>query len=208
MIEEILTFYSDGLKLEGVLRYPDKTITPIPVILLIHGSLEHDRDGNLLKTKDEKQVYSKNFFKTILDELPDNAKIIIIFSKEDIPVAAAFIIHYKRMMEIPWAATLRKYDRLSPNMLLYFEVLKYAIKQQCSLFDFGRCTKDSGTYRFKKQWGGEEKVLYWYYMLKPNQEIPEVNPNNPKYQMAIRVWKKLPLFLTKMVGPSIVKNIP
>ncbi|HDQ06443.1 MAG TPA: alpha/beta fold hydrolase [Candidatus Bathyarchaeota archaeon] len=62
MIEETLTFYSDGLRLEGVLRYPDKTGAPVPLMLLIHGSLEHDRNGNLLRTKDGKQVYPKNFF--------------------------------------------------------------------------------------------------------------------------------------------------
>ncbi len=153
-------------------------------------------------------VYAKDFFSTILNELPEHAKIIIIFSKDEIPVAAAFLIHYKGMMEIPWAATLRRYDKLSPNMLLYFEVLKYAMKQQCTIFDFGRCTKGSGTYRFKKQWGGEEKTLFWYYMLREGQGIPEVNPNNPRYKIAIKVWQKLPLTVTKLFGPALVKHIP
>ncbi len=153
-------------------------------------------------------VYARDFFKTILQELPDNARIVIVFSKDNEPVGAAFIIHYKGMMEIPWAATLRKYDRLSPNMLLYFEVLKYAMSQQCTVFDFGRCTKDSGTYRFKKQWGGQEKTLYWYYLLNKGQSMPEVNPNNPKYKLAIQMWQKLPLPLTKVIGPFLVKNIP
>jgi FemAB-related protein (PEP-CTERM system-associated) len=153
-------------------------------------------------------VYNKNFFATILNELPQNSHIIIVFSQEDTPVGAAFIIHNKERMEIPWAATLRKYDRLSPNMLLYFEVLKYAMKQKCTVFDFGRCSKGSGTYRFKKQWGGEEKTLYWYYLMNKGQDLPEVNPNNPKYQIAIKIWQKLPLSLTKLMGPTIVKHIP
>lgn len=153
-------------------------------------------------------VYAKDFFATILQEIPDNAKVLIVFSQQNIPVAAAFLIHYKGVMEIPWAATLREYDKLSPNMLLYFEVLKYAMQQKCSLFDFGRCTKDSGTYRFKKQWGGQEKTLYWYYLLKENVTMPEVNPNNPKYQIAIKLWQKLPMAITKIIGPSIVKHIP
>lgn len=153
-------------------------------------------------------VYAKDFFANILQEIPDNSKILIVFSKQNIPVAAAFLIHYKGVMEIPWAATLREYDRLSPNMLLYFEVLKYAMQQKCTLFDFGRCTKDSGTYRFKKQWGGDEKTLYWYYLLKGNGTLPEVNPNNPKYKIAIKIWQKLPVSITKLIGPSLVKHIP
>jgi serine/alanine adding enzyme len=153
-------------------------------------------------------VYAKGFFKTILLEMPENAKIIIVFSRHNRPVAAAFLIYYKGTMEIPWAATIRKYDKFSPNMLLYFEALKYAIKIKCQRFDFGRCTRGSGTYRFKKQWGGIEKTLYWYYLLKPDHQMPEINPNNPKYQIAIQIWQNLPLAITKLIGPSIVKHIP
>lgn len=153
-------------------------------------------------------VYSKLFFQTILDELPDHSNIMLVYTQQHIPVAAAFLINYKGMMEIPWAATLREYDRLSPNMLLYYDVLKYAISRKCHVFDFGRCTKDSGTYRFKKQWGGEEKTLYWYYLLNQGQSMPQVNPNNPKYDLAIKIWQKLPVTVTKLIGPSLVKHIP
>ncbi len=62
MKEEAITFYSGGIELEGVLRYPGQVEAPLPGILLIHGSMEHDRDGNLLSTNDGKQVHRKNFF--------------------------------------------------------------------------------------------------------------------------------------------------
>jgi hypothetical protein len=38
--------------------------------------------------------------------------------------------------------------------------------------------------------------------------LPELNPNNPKYRLAIRTWQKLPVTLTKLIGPIIVKNLP
>jgi hypothetical protein len=50
--------------------------------------------------------------------------------------------------------------------------------------------------------------LYWYYWMRDNRVLPELNPHNPKYQTAIRVWQKLPLAVTNLIGPSIVKNIP
>jgi uncharacterized protein len=62
MQEETITFNSGKLKLEGVLRYPNHLTKPIPCLLLIHGSMEHDRDGNILKTQDNKQIRKKNFF--------------------------------------------------------------------------------------------------------------------------------------------------
>ncbi len=153
-------------------------------------------------------VYSKNLFKTILQETPDNSRIVIVRTKEGKAIGGAFIHGYKQRMEIPWASTLRAYNRLSPNMLLYWEVLQYAVKAGYKVFDFGRCSRDSGTYRFKKQWGSTEIPLYWYYILPRGEKLPEINPDNPKYQMAINVWQKLPVALTRIIGPPIIKHLP
>jgi dipeptidyl aminopeptidase/acylaminoacyl peptidase len=67
--EKNISFYSDGIQLQGVLRYPDRVQDPVPGLLLIHGSLEHDRNGNLLRTKDYKKVYNKDFFVEISKRL-------------------------------------------------------------------------------------------------------------------------------------------
>jgi dipeptidyl aminopeptidase/acylaminoacyl peptidase len=71
MKEKLVFFESDGLRLAGVLRLPDHSDGPIPAVLLVHGSLEQDRDGNLLKTRDGKAVYKKNFFREIARRLCD-----------------------------------------------------------------------------------------------------------------------------------------
>ncbi|NOX87863.1 MAG: FemAB family PEP-CTERM system-associated protein [Calditrichaeota bacterium] len=153
-------------------------------------------------------VYGKSFFEIILDLLPDQTRIIVVYTKESKPVAAAFLMGYKKTLEIPWASSLKAYNRFSPNMLLYWEVLRFAVKEGYKVFDFGRGTRDGGTHRFKKQWGGDETQLYWYYALEPGEELPEINKENPKFALAIKIWQKLPLWFTKAVGPKIVKNIP
>ncbi len=153
-------------------------------------------------------VYGKKFFKTILNEIPDHSNIITVYTKNHLPVASAFIIGYGNIMEIPWASSLREYNRYSPNMLLYWEVMSEAIRQGRKIFDFGRGTKDGGTYRFKKQWGGEEVQLRWYYLLAEEAAMPELNKENPKYALAIRAWQKIPLSLANLIGPVIIKNIP
>jgi len=153
-------------------------------------------------------VYPKEFFKNILRTFSDKACIQTIYTKNDIPIASGFLVRFKKLVEIPWAASLRSYNKYSPNMLLYWESLKYACENGYSYFDFGRSTPGEGTYRFKKQWGAKPLQLYWHYWLKDGGTMPELNPNNPKYKMAIKIWQRLPLPVTRLIGPIIVKNLP
>ena len=152
-------------------------------------------------------VYPMHFFKEILTRFPDMTKIIIL-KKNDKPISAAFLIGFNGKLEIPWASTLRKYNSFSPNMLLYWEVLKFAIESGYKIFDFGRSTIDSGTYRFKKQWGAMPLHLHWNYWLNNGNELPNLSPNNPKYKIAISLWKRMPLVMANFIGPKIVKNLP
>jgi FemAB-related protein (PEP-CTERM system-associated) len=152
-------------------------------------------------------VYGKRFFEQILGAFPDSARICTVFHQQQ-PVASGLVIGFRDTLEIPWASSLRAFNKSSPNMLLYWTVLKYAVDSGYRVFDFGRSSHDSGTYRFKEQWGAKPFPLYWHYWLRDRTDLPELNPANPKYQLAINVWKRLPLGLTRLIGPAIVRNIP
>ncbi len=153
-------------------------------------------------------VYSKEFFRNILKKFPDSTSICTIYAKDRVPIAAGFIIGFRDMMEIPWASSIKDYNRYSPNMLLYWKILEHACKSGFKQFDFGRSTPGEGTYKFKEQWGAKPIQLYWHYWLRKESSIPELNPKNSKYRLAVRIWQKLPLTITKLLGPSIVRNIP
>jgi len=152
-------------------------------------------------------VYDKSFFTSILRYYPDHSNIIVVYLKNR-PVSAGFLIGDKGTLEIPWASTDRRVNHLSMNMLMYWEILKFAIEKNYRYFDFGRSSKDAGTYKFKQQWGAQPKPSYWHYWLAQDVEMPGLNPKNPKYALVIYVWKKLPIFITKWLGPHIVKNLP
>jgi FemAB-related protein (PEP-CTERM system-associated) len=152
-------------------------------------------------------VYSRKFFSSILQHFPKTSWICTVFFKGR-PVAAGFLFGFRETLEIPWASSLRRYNNLAANMLLYWSVLEFAIKQGYKKFDFGRSTPDEGTYKFKEQWGAQPVPLHWQYWLANGKPIPDLSPKNAKYQLAINVWQKLPLFVTRLVGPAIVRNIP
>jgi len=153
-------------------------------------------------------VYSKKFFRTILMVFPGSSWICTVYSKDGKPVASGFLVGFKERLEIPWASSLRSFNHLSPNMLLYWNALKFACEMGYSFFDFGRSTPGEGTYRFKEQWGAKPVQLYWYYWLRNGGPAPELNPKNPKYQIAIKIWQRIPVGLTRLIGPAIVKNLP
>jgi len=152
-------------------------------------------------------VYGKQFFSKILQTLSDDVRIISVRLRER-PVAAGLVYGFRQMLEIPWASSDRRYARLAPNMLLYATVLKYACERKYKYFDFGRSSKNSGTYRFKEQWGAQPVQLNWHYWLPEGASLPQLNPQNQKYQRAIRLWQQLPIPVTKILGPRIVKFLP
>ncbi|MCL4493072.1 MAG: FemAB family PEP-CTERM system-associated protein [Nitrospirae bacterium] len=153
-------------------------------------------------------VYSKEFFRNILREFPDTTRICTVYTRSGQPAASGFLAGFKTMLEIPWASSLKAYNRHSPNMLLYWASLKFACESGYRTFDFGRSTPGEGTCKFKEQWGARPVQLYWHYWLRSKGMLPELNPKNPKYRMAIVIWRKLPVRLTKLIGPFIVKNLP
>lgn len=153
-------------------------------------------------------VYSRFFFDAILKAFPQTSWISTVYTKHGDPVASGFFIGFKKTVEIPWASSLRTHNHTGANMLLYWKGLEYACKQGYEVFDFGRSTRGAGTYRFKEQWGARPVPLYWHYWLNDGEELPQLNPQNPKYRMAIRLWKKMPVRLANFLGPTIVKNLP
>jgi len=152
-------------------------------------------------------VYPKSFFRAIFEYFPPESRFVVV-SLRDRAVAAGILLGHGGTLEIPWASSLKSANRYGVNMLLYWEALKYAIEQGYETFDFGRSTVDSGSYRFKKQWGAQAMPLYWHYWLRRGASLPDLSPQNPKYQTAIRLWKHLPVPLTRMIGPMIVKSLP
>jgi serine/alanine adding enzyme len=152
-------------------------------------------------------VYSKSFFQNIFATFSENASLVVVYWQGN-PVSTGFLIRYKDRMEIPWASTLSYANRISVNMYIYWQILSHAIESGCTEFDFGRSTIDAGTYKFKKQWGAEPQQCYWYHWVPEGGELPNLSPSNAKFDLAIKMWKKLPLSVANTLGPFLVKNLP
>jgi serine/alanine adding enzyme len=152
-------------------------------------------------------VYPKRLFRNMLETFPDTSAIAAVLHEEKI-IAAGIVLWFRDTVEVPSASSLRDYRAMCPNNLLYWETIRFAIGRGFRRFDFGRSTPGEGTYNFKKQWGALPVPLHWQYLLGEGAPLPQLNADNPKYRLAIRVWQRLPVALTKLLGPRIVRNIP
>ena len=106
-----------------------------------------------------------------------------------------------------WASSLREFNRISPNMGLYWSFMERAASSGIALFNFGRCTPDGGTHKFKRQWGSRDEPLYWYDRSRRG-EVVTPSADDPRYAMGPRVWRHLPLGIANRLGPPIVRLIP
>jgi len=152
-------------------------------------------------------VYAPRFFQAVLETFSAETRICVAHI-DGLPVAAGFLFGFRDGIEIPWASSDRRYNHLAPNMLLYSAVLDHVCREGFRWFDFGRSSPGSGTYRFKEQWGARPLPLHWHYWSNIGQAISEVSREHSMYRPAIKLWTRMPLGLTRIVGPMIVNHIP
>lgn len=151
--------------------------------------------------------YPKTFFKNFLEAFPESCEILLV-KHDKKPVGTGIAVYFKNTMEVPWASSLRKYFSYCPNNLLYWGAIQRACERDCQEFHFGRSTKNSGNYRFKKQWGAIDQPLYYQYWLAEDSRVPNLSPHSPRYKLAVALWRRLPVSVANVLGPSIARGIP
>ena len=151
--------------------------------------------------------YPESLFTAILETFPKQSRIFVV-RLGSTAVGAAFINSFNGLAQCRWAATRVEFNRLAPNTLLYWSAISHYSLAGDRVFDFGRSTVDSSQYEFKRRWGALPVQLYYQYWTAPGHEFSQVRPDSPKYAARVERWKKLPLSITRVVGPHISRNLP
>jgi FemAB-related protein (PEP-CTERM system-associated) len=152
-------------------------------------------------------VYTKEFFKQILSVFPEESFICRVRCEQKI-VSASFMTGYRNSIESNWAASLPEGKDLKSSMFMAWQSMCYAAAKGYRRFDFGRSEIGSPTYKFKLEWNTRIIPLYWYQISPRDEKSTELDRRNPQFHAAIEMWKKLPLSITKVLGPPIAKCIP
>ena len=154
-------------------------------------------------------VHSYKWVQSILDNYGNRAQLVIVRMPDQTPAAGGILLCHPNMVSVPWASSLRQFNRWNPNMLLYWTFLKLACDMGYPAFDFGRSTPNEGTYRFKKQWGANPKELHWHVM-KPGSQLNLDDNNEQKFsKKALASWiiQSLPKSFAQFVGSNTRKYI-
>lgn len=152
-------------------------------------------------------VFGYGYFQNLVDAFGDQCKVLVIEHQGKV-IAGVLSFFYRDQVLPYYGGALKEWMQLAPNDFMYWELMRYGAAQGYKIFDFGRSKEGTGSFNFKRHWGFEPKPLpYWCY--SPNgRGIPDTSPLNPKLQWAVRIWRGLPLPVTKSLGPHIVRHIP
>ncbi|MDE2225162.1 MAG: FemAB family PEP-CTERM system-associated protein [Xanthomonadaceae bacterium] len=122
-------------------------------------------------------------------------------------VAAVMSFYFRDEVHPYYGGSVWHGRDLAANDFMYWAVMQRAAARGARLFDFGRSKQDTGSYHFKKHWGFEPVPLPYAYHLVRAREVPNVSPTNSKYQLFIKGWQRLPLPVSRALGPLLARNL-
>jgi len=147
------------------------------------------------------------WFRALAEEFHDCSTIVTV-THQDRPIASVLVFFFGDMVMPYYSGSLAEYNRYHPSNFMYLRLMEYGVRQGYRRFDFGRSRKDTGPFRFKKHQGFTPQPLPYQYYLNNTEEIPNINPSNPKFDLPKCIWRRLPLPITKWLGPKLVRGIP
>ena len=151
-------------------------------------------------------VFSKKYFRLLKKTFPDDCEILTI-TKDGRTICSVMSFYFRDEVLPYYGGGTSEARNLAGNDFMYWELMRLACERGYKVFDFGRSKRGTGSFDFKKNWGFEPQQLHYEYQLYQANTVPDHNPLNPKYQIFIKAWKKLPLTIANLIGPHIVKNL-
>ena len=150
--------------------------------------------------------YSKNYFETFFEGIVEHNLGRIYGAYCNGTLAAALLgFHYGDRVHILIAVSDPTYQEHRPNDAVHWKFIEWACESGYTWFDFGRVREESGQFEYKRKWGGELLELPSYFALWNTKKIPIVDPK--KHGMLTEAWKKMPLWLTRLIGMKLRKGL-
>lgn len=151
-------------------------------------------------------VHSKTFYKNTLEAFEENADIFVAKDQEKI-IAAMLIFKFKNTICNNKTACDPSYKKYSINNFLYWQAINWSCENGFAYFDMGRSQSGSPVLHFKEQWSPITTPLY-YYKINHSISPSQIKNSRGRLDSIAKIWRLLPLPITKFFGPYLRKFLP
>ena len=163
----------------------------------------HSRNMRRLGTPN----FPRKYFANVLANFGEMADVREVWLADQI-MAVSLNFYYRGEMHTYHAAADTRFNALGPNTFMYFDHLRWAGQQGYRTFDFGRSKRGTGTFDFKGHWNTNMRELPYEIILVKRKEFPNFSPANPRFNLAIQAWRKLPLPVTRALSRFVFPLFP
>lgn len=152
-------------------------------------------------------VFSPRYLEVLRDEFATDCKVLMI--RDGVEDVAGVMSFYFRDEVLPYygGSIARARSIKGCNDFMYWELIRRSADEKLTTFDFGRSKLGTGPYKFKKNWGFTPEALPYEYYLVASDQVPDVNPNNPRYRLLVNTWRRLPMPLANLIGPPLARSL-
>ncbi len=149
-------------------------------------------------------MFSRRYLEILRDTFSDQCEIVTVTSDER-PVASVLSFYFRDEVLPYYGGSTSAARAIAGNDFMYWQVMERARERGARLFDFGRSKRGTGSFDFKVHWGFEPQPLHYEYFLVKAARMPNLSPSNPRYEPLIRAWRRLPVPVTRVIGPPVAR---
>ncbi len=151
-------------------------------------------------------VFARSYLDRLLQAFGDDCEVLTVAHASG-PVASCLSFYFRDEVLPYYGGGSQAARQLGGNDFLYWEIMERARQRGCRVFDFGRSKRGTGAFDFKRYWGFEPEPLHYEYFLVGATELPNLSPTNPKFERMIRLWRRLPVGVTQLLGPPLARHL-
>ncbi len=156
-------------------------------------------------------VFSYQFLEHVIQTFPKGFNIALVWDDEK-AIAGYFQLEMNDTMYGMWGAALPESLKKRSAYLALWEIMSDAVNHGYANLDMGRSPAGSNASKFKGQWGGVSSPVYQLTNRENGQRGEETVTNqvqsDQKFQLFVHLWPKLPLSVTRRLGPKLRWHVP
>ncbi|MEQ9642000.1 MAG: FemAB family PEP-CTERM system-associated protein [Alphaproteobacteria bacterium] len=152
-------------------------------------------------------AFPRGYFRDLKATFGDDCELLTVLDGAGAPLATVMSFVHRDTIAPYYAGGMAAARETGAQSYMYWRLIGRAAERGLSRFDFGRSKRGTGSFDFKVNWGFAPRPLRYEFNLRPGREVPDNNPNNPKYRLFIAAWQRLPVAVANAVGPHLVRSL-